>query len=76
MYKEEEKLRVARYAMLHGNRPAAVHFQDEFPNINESSVRRWTEKYTQLTAKPQQANLSIGMKREDQRCSLLNLTQS
>ena len=63
MYKEEEKLRVARYAMLHGNRPAVVHFQDEFPNINESSVRRWTEKYTQLTANPQQANISIGMKR-------------
>lgn len=64
IYKEEEKLRVARYAMLHGNRPAAVHFQDEFPNINESSVRRWTEKYkSQLTANPQQANVSIGMKR-------------
>ena len=30
MYKEEEKLRVARYSMLHGNRPAAVHFQQGF----------------------------------------------
>ena len=44
-YKEEEKVKVAKYARSHGVTNTIRFFKKEFPNLTESSVRPWVSKY-------------------------------
>ena len=63
MLVEKDKIRISRYAILHGNRQAVTHFAEEFPKLNESCVRRWSSKYkSQLTQHPTQTCIVIGVK--------------
>ena len=63
-YEEKDKIRISRYAILHGNRQAVTHFAAEFPKLNESCVRRWASKYkSQLTEHPNPNCIVIGAKR-------------
>ena len=45
MYKEEEKMKVVKYACSHGVTNATRFFKKEFPNLTESTVRPWVSKY-------------------------------
>ena len=45
MYKEEEKMKVVKYACSHGVTNAIRFFKKEFPNLTESTVRPWVNKY-------------------------------
>ena len=45
MYKEEEKMKVVKHACSHGVTNAIRFFKKEFPNLAESTVRPWVNKY-------------------------------
>ena len=45
MYKEEEKIKVVKYACSHGVTNAIKFFKKEYPNLMESTVRPWVNKY-------------------------------
>ena len=44
-YKEEEKMKVAKYACSHGVTNAVRFFKKDLPNLTESTVRPWVSKY-------------------------------
>ena len=44
-YKEEEKMKVFKYACSHGVTNAIRFFKKELPNLTESIVRPWVSKY-------------------------------
>ena len=44
-YKEEEKMKVGKYACSHGVTNAIRFFKKEFPNLTESTARPWASKY-------------------------------
>ena len=44
-YKEEEKMKVVKYACSHGVTNAIRFFKKEFPNLTESTVRSWVSKF-------------------------------
>ena len=51
-YKEEEKVKVTKYANLYGIANALRRYSKEFPNISESTVRGWLKKlHGELTRK-------------------------
>ena len=45
MYKEEEKIKVIKYACSHGVTNAIKFFKKEYPNLMESTVRPWVNEY-------------------------------
>ena len=45
MYKEEEKMKVVKYVCSHGITNEIRFFKKEFPNLTESTVRPWVNKY-------------------------------
>ena len=45
MYKEEEKMTVVKYVCSHGVTNEIRFFKKEFPNLTESTVRPWVNKY-------------------------------
>ena len=45
MYKEEDKMKFFKYACSHGVTNAIRFFKKEFPDLTESSVRYWVNKY-------------------------------
>ena len=44
-YKEEEKMKVVKYACSHGVTNAIRFFKEGFPNLTESTVHPWVSKY-------------------------------
>ena len=44
-YKEEEKMKVVKYACSHGVTNAIRFFKKEFPNLTENTLRPWVSKY-------------------------------
>ena len=44
-YKEQDKLRVAKYASQYGPTRTVTFFSKEFPSLSESTVRPWVQKY-------------------------------
>ena len=44
-YKEEQKMRIAKYANMFTITKAIQHFQKEFPNLTESTVQPWVRNY-------------------------------
>ena len=44
-YHEGEKMKVAKYANVHGPANALRHFKKDFPNLTESTIRGWLTKY-------------------------------
>ena len=47
-YSDNERFKIAKYAILHGSRRAARKFQNQFPLLNESTVRTFVTKYNHL----------------------------
>ena len=45
MYKEEEKMKAGKYVCSHGVTNTIRFFKKEFPNLTESNVRPWVNKY-------------------------------
>ena len=45
MYKEEEKMKVVKYSCLRGVTNTIRIFEKEFPNLTESTVLPWVNKY-------------------------------
>ena len=57
-------MRISRYASLHGYRQSVRHFANEFPQLNESSNRRWTSTYkSQMVQQQTEEKIIIGLKR-------------
>ena len=57
-------MRISRYASLHGYRQSVRHFANEFPQLNESSNRRWTSTYKSPMVQQQtEEKIIIGLKR-------------
>ena len=44
-YKEEQKMRMSKYANMFTVTKAIEHFKKEFPNLTESTVRPWVRNY-------------------------------
>ena len=44
-YREDEKIKIAKYANTHGTSSAIRHFKQDFPNLSESTLRPWVAKY-------------------------------
>ena len=62
-YAEKDKMRISRYASLHGYRQSVRHFANEFPQLNKSSIRRWTSTYkSRLIQQQTEENIIIGLK--------------
>ena len=45
MCKEEETMKIVKYACSHGVTNRIRFFKREFPNLMESTVRLWVNKY-------------------------------
>lgn len=65
-YSDEDRYKIAKYAISHGASQAAVYFEKKYPTIRESSVRGFVKKYReQLMAAEEQGRTP------DKRISLL-----
>ena len=54
---------ISRYASLHRYRQYVRYFTNEFPQLNESSIRRWTLTYkSQLLQQQTKEKIIIGLK--------------
>ena len=62
-YKEEEKIRITKYANIYGTAAASKFFKKEFPNLRESTVHPWLATYRK------------GLKRKDISSSLMVITK-
>ena len=63
-YKEEEKIRITKYANLQTTTNALKHFKKEFPNLSEPSVHRWLSTYRKhLKAKVNSGKIVISQRR-------------
>ena len=47
-YTDEDRFKIADYATKHGATNAAVHFQDKYQTLGESTVRFFVKKYKEL----------------------------
>ena len=55
---------ICRYASLHGYRQSVRQFANEFPQLNESNIRRWTSAYkSQMIQQQMEEKIIIGLKR-------------
>ena len=45
VYKDKDKIRIARHACENGNSKVVSKFKSDFPKLNESIIRPWVEKY-------------------------------
>ena len=66
-YKEEEKIRITKYAHLHTTTNDLKHFKKEFPNLSEPSIRRWLSTYRKHLTEGQsrfRQNCNLGKKRK------------
>ena len=62
-YKEEDKLRITKYANLYGTANAVRRYSKEFPNISESTVRGWLKNFHgELTRKVPSEEVVISKK--------------
>ena len=63
-YVEKGKMRISRYSSLYRYRESVRHFANEFPQLNESSIQRWTSRYkSQLFQEQTERKIIIGLKR-------------
>ena len=63
-YAEKDKMRISRDASLQGYRHSVRHFANEFPQFNESSIRRWTSTYkSQQVQQQTEGNIIVSLKR-------------
>ena len=44
-YREDEKMKIAKYANIYGTVSALRHFKQDFPKLTESTIRPWLAKY-------------------------------
>ena len=63
MYKEEEKMKVVKYTCSHGVTNAIRFFKNEFPNLTESTVRPWVNKYKEEIKKKSAERVIISQTR-------------
>ena len=65
VYKDVDKIKIARYACENGNSKAVSKFKSDFPKLNESTIRPWAKKYkSELSSKKPQTSFVIGTKRD------------
>ena len=50
-YSGETRVKIAKYAVENGNAKAVKHFEKEFPNLKESTVRNFKKKYYEKLSK-------------------------
>ena len=62
-YAEKDRMRICRYASLHGYRQSVRHFANEFPRFNESIIRRWTSTCKSQLVQQQTEENIISLKR-------------
>ena len=63
-YAEKVKMRIFHYTSWHGYRQFVRRFANEFPQLNESSIRHWTSTYkSQLVQQQAEETIVIGLKR-------------
>ena len=62
-YKEEEKIRIGKYANLHTTTNALKHFKKEFPNLSEPSIRHLSTYRKNLKAKVDSGKIVISERR-------------
>ena len=48
MYSDSDRLKIAKYSLLHGSRRAARKFKAQFPRLNGSTVRTFVAKYNRM----------------------------
>ena len=63
MYKEEEKMKVVKYTCSHGVTNAIRFFKNEFPNLTESTMRPWVNKYKEEIKKKSAERVIISQTR-------------
>ena len=61
VYKDLDKIRIARYACENRNSKAVSKFKSDFPKLNESTIRPWC--MSELSNKKPQTSFRIGTKR-------------
>ena len=44
-YREDVKMKIAKYANIYGTVSALRHFKQDFPKLTESTIRPWLAKY-------------------------------
>ena len=44
-YREDEKMKIAKYANIYGTVSALRYFKQDFPKLTESTIRPWLAKY-------------------------------
>ena len=67
-YKEEDKVKITKYANLYYIANSVRRYSKEFPNISESTVRGWLKKFCgELTLKVPSEEVVISKKRIDKR---------
>ena len=68
-YEASDRLKIAKYFLLHGPRATARKFKKDFPKLNESTVRTFVKKYkklkesnavTSLTVEPRSRPVMLG----------------
>ena len=75
IYKDGNKIKIARYASENGTSKAVSRFKNEFPN--ESTVRPWVRMYkAELNSEKPRSCLTIGTKRGRHTYFLQNLIKS
>ena len=50
-YSGETRVKIAKYAVENGNTKAVKHFEKEFPNLKENTVRNFKKKYYEKLSK-------------------------
>ena len=50
-YSGETRVKIEKYAVENGNTKALKHFEKEFPNLKESTVRNFKKKYYEKLSK-------------------------
>ena len=48
VYSDSDRLKIAKYSLLHGSRRAARKFKAQFPRLNESTVRTFVATYNRM----------------------------
>ena len=64
VYKDVDKIRIARYTCENGNSKYVSMFESDFPKLNESTIRPRVKKYkSELSSEKSQTSFAIGTKR-------------
>ena len=63
VYSDEDRAVISRYAAENGNAMAQKHFKSKYPELGESTVRSFKQKYLSLVASGKSTVTSIPNKR-------------